>query len=98
MTSYFEIKNDESKKKYIKYQTLTTNLETFDTFVIIATTSSSTKLSVTGIELIALPISAAAACRLSIGKKVIYEIVMQKYNKYKELYQKDQQTIKIFDK
>ena len=37
-------------------------------------------------------------CFLSIGNKVIYEIVINKYNKYKKQYEKDQQTIKPFDK
>ena len=54
-------------------------------------------MSVTGIGLIAIPKSNATACGLSIGKKVIYEIVMQKFNKYKKRHQKDQQLIKSFD-
>ena len=70
----------------------------FDTFLTIAITSSSIRLSVTWIGLIAMPISAATACGLSIGNKVIYEIVMQKYNKYIKQYEKDQQTMKSFDK
>ena len=51
-------------------------------------------LSLTGIGLIAIPISTATACGLSIGNKVIYEVIINKYNKYKRQYQKDQQTIK----
>ena len=42
-------------------------------------------------------ISIRKACGLTIGNKVKYEIVMQKYNKYKIQLQKDQQTIKYFD-
>ena len=98
MITYFKDKNNKSKKKYKKYKTLTTILKSFDTFVIIATTSSSTTLSLTGIGLIAIPISTATACGLSIGNKVLYEIIINKYNKYKKLYERDQQTIKSFDK
>ena len=98
MITYFKDKNNKSKKKYKKYKTLTTILKSFDTIVIIATTSSSITLSVTGIGLIAIPISSATAWGLSITNKVLYEIFMQKYNKYKNLYEKDQQTIKSFDK
>ena len=98
MIEYFKDKNHKSKKKYKKYKTITTILKSFDTIVIIATTSTSITLSVTGIGLIAIPISTASACQLSITNKVLYEIVMQKYNKYKKLYEKDQQTIKSFDK
>ena len=98
MISYFKDKNHKSKKKYKKYKTITTILKSFDTFVIIATTSSSITLSLTGIGLIVIPISTASACALSIGNKVIYEIIINKYNKYKKQYEKDQQTIKSFDK
>ena len=98
MITYFKDKNHKSKKKYKKYKTITTILKSFDTFVIIATTSSSITLSLTGIGLIVIPISTASACALSIGNKVIYEININKYNKYKKQYEKDQQTIKSFDK
>ena len=73
-------------------------MKSFDTFAIIALTSSSTTLSVTGIGLTAIPISTATACGLSIGNKVLYEIIINKYNKYKKQNEKDQQTIKCFDK
>ena len=72
MIQYFKDKNNKSKMKYKKYKTLTTVLKSFDTFVIIATTSSSITLSLTGIGLIAMPIWTATACGLSIGNKVIY--------------------------
>ena len=45
-----------------------------------------------------IPISTASACVLSIGNKLIYEIIINKYNKYKKQYEKDQETIKSFDK
>ena len=98
MITYFKDKNNKSKKKYKKYKTITTILKSFDTFVIIATTSSSITLSLTGTGLIVIPISTATACGLSIGNKVLYEIIINEYNKYKKLYEKDQQTIKSFDK
>ena len=98
MIAYFKDKNNKSKKKYKKHKTLTTILKSFDSIVINATTSTSITLSVTGIGLIAIPISTTTACGLSITNKVIYEKVMQKNNKYKKLYEKDQQTIKSFDK
>ena len=73
-------------------------MKSFDIFVIIATTSSSITLSLTGIGLIVIPISTATACGLSIGNEVKYEIIINKYNKCEEQYEKDQQTIKSFDK
>ena len=98
MITYFKVKDTKSKKKYKKYETLTTILKSFDTFVIIATTSSSIGLSPTGIGLIAIPISTATACGLSIGNKALYEVIINKYNKYKKQCGKDLQTIRSFDK
>ena len=48
--------------------------------------------------MIAIPISTATACGLSIGNKVLYEIIVNKYNKYKKQYERDEQTIKSFDR
>ena len=98
MITYFKDKNNKSKKRYPKYKTLTTIIKSFDTFVNNATTSSSITLSLTGIGLVAIPISTATACGLSIGNKVIHEIIINKHNKYKKQYEKDQQAIKAFDK
>ena len=62
MTTYFKVKNHKSKKKCRNYTMIATLLTSFDTIVFIATTSNSFTLSVKGIELIAIPISAATAC------------------------------------
>ena len=77
---------------------LTTNLKSFDTFVFVTSTSSSNTLSLTRIGWIVIPISTGIACGLMISSKVVYEIVMQKYNEYKKQYQSYQQTIKSFNK
>ena len=98
MITYFKDKNNKSKKKHKNYKTMTTILKSFDTTVIIATTSSSISLPLTGFGLIVIPISTSVACGLSVTNKILYEIVMQKNIKYKKLYEKDQQTIKPFDK
>ena len=65
----------------------TTLLKSIDTFDNIATTSNFITLVLTRIGLLVLPISAATVCGLSICNKVIFEIVMQKYNKYNKQYQ-----------
>ena len=72
LITYFNDKNNNSKKNYKQYKTLTTNLKSFDTFVIIATTSSSITLSFTGIGLKAIPIATATACGVSMKKKFLY--------------------------
>ena len=65
MITYFKDKNNKSKKKYKNYTTLNTILESFDSFVIIAATSTSIILSIIGFGLIILPISAGIAGTLS---------------------------------
>ena len=98
MIAYFKDKNNKSKKKYIKYKKITM-LNSFDTIVVFATTtSSSITLTLTGIGLIVTPISTSIACGLTITNKVSNEIIMQKYNKYKKHYEKDQQALKSFNK
>ena len=69
-----------------------------DSIVIIAATSTSITLSITAIGLFVLPISTGIACTLSLDNKVLHKININKYNKYKKQYERDQQTIKSFDK
>ena len=98
MITYFKDKNHKSKKRYQNYKILNTVLESVDSIVIIRATFTSITLSITGIGLIVLPISAGIACGLSLGNKVLHKLIINKYNKYKKLYEGDQQTIKSFDK
>ena len=98
MKTYFKDKNHKSKKRYKNYKTLNTILESVDSIVIIGATSTSITLSITGIGLIILPISAGIACTLSLGNKVLHKLITNKYKKYRKKYERDQQTIKSFDK
>ena len=97
MITYFKDKNNKSKKKYKNYKNLNTVLESVDTIIIIGATSTSITLSITGVGLIILPISAGIACGLSLGNKILHKLTINKYNKYKKLYERDQNTIKFFD-
>ena len=98
MITYFKDKNHKSKKKYKNYKTLNTILESVDSIVIIGATSTSITLSITGVGLIILPISAGIACTLSLSNKILHKLIIDKYNKYKKQYERDQTTIKSFDK
>ena len=98
MITYFKDKNNKSKKRYKNFKTLNTILESVDSIVIIGATSTSITLSITGIGLIIVPISAGIACALSLGNKILHKIIINKYNKYKKQYERDQNTIKSFDK
>ena len=98
MITYFKDKNNKSKKRYKNYKTLNTILESVDSIVIIGAMSTSITLSIFGIGLIILPMSAGIGCTLSLGNKVLHKLIINKYNKYKKQYERDQQTIKSFDK
>ena len=98
MITYFKNKNNKSKKISKNYKPLNTKLESIDSIVIIGATSTSITLSVTGVGLNILPISAGTTCTLSLGNKVLHKLFINKYNKYKKQYEKDQKTIKSFDK
>ena len=97
MITYFKNKNHKSKKRYKNYKMLNTVLESVDSIVIIGATSTSVALSVTGVGLIFLPISAGIGCTLALGNKVLHKLIINKYNKYKKQYERDQLTIKSFD-
>ena len=84
MITCFKDKNNISKKRYKRYRTLNTILESVDSIVIIGATSTSLTLSNTGIGLFILPITAGSACTLSISNKVLHKSIIKKYSKYKK--------------
>ena len=98
MKTYFKDENNKSKKTYKNYKSLNTILESVDSIVIIGATSTSITLSITGFGLIILPISAENVCTQSLGNKILQKIIINKYIKYKKQYERDQLTIKSFDK
>ena len=98
MITNFKHKNNKPKKRYKNYKTVNTILESVDSIIIIGATSTSITLSIIGMGLIILPISAGITCPLSLGNKVLHKLIINKYNKYKKQYERDHNTIKSFDK
>ena len=49
----------------------------------------------TGIGLIFLRISAGTACTLSVGNKILLTIIMNKYEKYENQYEKFNKQLKL---
>ena len=68
------------------------------TFVIMAPTSSSVTLSITGFGLIVKLISAGIACGLTLIIKGFCEIYRNKNNQCKMSYERPQQNTNYFDK
>ena len=98
MVQYFKEKNNKSKKKHKNYKILNTILESVDSIVIIEATSTSENLSIDGNSLSVFPMSTGIACTLSLGNKVLHKLIINKYNNYKKQHERDQLTIKSFDK
>ena len=96
--TFFKEKNNKSEKRSRKYKTLTTILKSFDLFVFIATTSSSITLSFTGIGFLALAVLTATVCGSSIGNNVIYEVIKNKYKKYKKQNEKINKQLNLLMK
>ena len=92
------IKDENRKpKKNLKIYSLIYNKETVGTFVFIATTSNSATLSKTGFLLIVTHVSTGVACGITLAKKSLYQLIMQKVNKDKRFHEVAAQIIKAFD-
>ena len=96
--TYLKDKNHESKKKYKNHKTLATILVSVDKVVVIGATTTSVRLLVTGVGLIVVTISVGFACALSLGDKILQEIFVNNYNKFKKPYRKDQRTNRFSNK
>ena len=74
--TYCKDKKHKSKKRYKKYKTATSLLESVDTVVIIGSTAMPVTLSITGVGLIIPPGTAGIGCSISIANKVLHKIVI----------------------
>ena len=72
------------KKDKKNYETLNTILESVDSKVLIGAKSTSITLSITGIDLIILPMSAGIECTLSLADKILHKLIIKKFDKYKK--------------
>ena len=84
MITNFKDKNNKLKKRYERCKTLNTIIKSFVSIVITGATSTSITLSITGVGLIILLVSAGIACTLSLGNKVLHKLIINEYNKYKK--------------
>ena len=84
MITYNKEKLHKTNEIYRKYKTFTSIVKSKDTIAIIATTSSSITLTLTGIELLVIPIPSGIACGLTISITKFYEIIINKNNKHQK--------------
>ena len=81
MITIFKDRNNKSRKKYKNSKTPNTVLESVDSIGIIGATSTSITLSITGFGLTVLPASAAIVCTLSLGRKLLHKLIINKYKR-----------------
>ena len=60
--------------------------------IFVGATTFSITLSIVGISLVVFTISAGIVCAISLGSKVLHKLNINKFNKYRKQYEKDQQT------
>ena len=100
MVTYFKDKKFLSKKKKIEiYKTLTPIFESVDTVVKIIATMICLTLFLTGFcLLVVVTIFAGIAKALKLSHKKLHKIFLNRSNRYTKQFEKDQQTVKPFDK
>ena len=75
-TSFLEEK--KNKKKYNKYKLINNLINSTDGLIIIGTTSASVTLSITGVDIIAVPITAGFGCATGILVKICSSYLKKK--------------------
>ena len=92
---YFEDRNK------IESRTSSTFEKSFNTSVSFATTSISVTYSVTSYGLVVTPKSTGVACAITISNKMLFDLVMGKYKKHENCYDRAEEQNRIqknFDK
>ena len=92
-TTFFNDKAHKSKKNK-NFKTVITILKSLDSSINFGATFTFKSLSIIGIKLNILPISAGVACTLSIGNKVLHKLII---NKYKNLKNNMKKINKLFN-
>ena len=98
MATYFKDDHAKWQRKYKEPEMFCTKLKSPDIPLFIATTSNSVTLSNKRYGTIVTPVSTGVACTTKLGKKVLYEKIINKNNKHKKLFETTQQKINSFDK
>ena len=96
MMKYYEIEENKYKKKYTKYKLINNIINPTDGLIIIGTTSASITLSITGVGIIVVPITAGVGCATGILVKICSSYLKKKEQNYKLKYAIIQKTLDDF--
>ena len=93
MMKYYELEEKKYKKKYTKCKLINNLINSTDGLIIIGTTSASVTLSITGVGIIVVPITAVVGCATGILVKICSSYLTKKEQNYKLKYAIIQKTL-----
>ena len=96
MMKYYEMEENKYKKKYNNYKLINNLINSTDGLIIIGTTSASVVLSITGVGIIAVPITAGVGCATGILVKICSSYLKKKKQNCKLKYAIIQMTLDDF--
>ena len=78
MMKYYEMEEEKYKQKYTKYKLINNLIHSLDGIIVIRTTSTSVRLSITGVGIIVVPIAAGVGCATGILGKNFFQLFEEK--------------------
>ena len=96
MMKYYELEEENYKKKYTKYKLINNLINSTDGLIIIGITSASVTLSITGVGIIVVPITAGVGCATDILVKICSSYLKKKEQNNKLKYTIIQKTLDDF--
>ena len=78
MMIYYELEENKYKEKYTKYKLINNIINSTDGLIIIGTTSAFVTLSITGVGIIVVPITAGVGCATGILVKICSSYLKKK--------------------
>ena len=97
MMKYYELEENKYKKKYTKYKLINNMINSTDCLIRTGTTSASVTLSITGVGIIVVPITAGVGCVTGILVKICSSYLKKKEQNYKLEYTIIQKTLATLD-
>ena len=93
---YYEMEEKKYEQKYNKYKLINNLINSLDGIIVIGTTSASISLSITGVGIIVVPITAGVGCTTGILVKICSSYLKKKEQNYKLKYTIIQKTLDDF--
>ena len=96
MMKYYELEEKKYNQKYTKYKLINNLINSLDGIIVIERTSASISLSITGVGIIVVPITAGVGCATGILVKICSSYLKKKEQNYKLKYAIIQKTLDDF--